>query len=391
MTTMPTFAVQIRTKTINRLGLKENVVAQIKLANSIVSFRDSSYKDAFKTIFALVYGSEIREDLLQRFGFTSSPDMAEKYIILNDEQIVQLGNELKFQYKLSRPNFLEVEDNPGYQEELDMLKKAMNNHPILLYRVVETCQKCHDSHDIAIPCVELLLSENADHKKNGLRRLGNNTQYQNLLLPYAEKIGILLKAMYDWHKEQQDLLEAQAEHNKFPSPFAHLSEMMKQKQQEKELSEVTEPCADSSCVEQLTDPQTEVTDNFSKYSLSDELSKFIKNKSHIVRNLPRDDEFWSCLKRLRDLGIDLNGLVDNELYLWPILNTHDHLDEAIAELYDAELDFKEAQKNFQIGEFTTIAALFHAGEAREQAKQKYNSAFDAFLAHCKAYEKAVRN
>ena len=230
MTTMPTFAVQLRTKTIDRLGLKENVVAQIKLANSIVSFRDCSYKDALKTIFALVYGSEIREDLLQRFGFTSSPEMAEKYIILNDEQIVRLGNELKFQYKLSKPNFLEVEDNPGYQEELDELKKAMHNHPVLLYRVVEACEKCHDSHDIAIPCVELLMSENSDNQKNGLRRLGNNAQYQNLLLPYAEKIGILLNAMYNWHEEQQAILDAQAERNKFPSPFAQLSDMLKQKQ-----------------------------------------------------------------------------------------------------------------------------------------------------------------
>lgn len=389
MTTMPTFAVQLRTKTIDRLGLKENVVAQIKLANSIVSFRDSSYKDALKTIFALVYGSEIREDLLQRFGFTSSPDMAEKYIILNDEQIVRLGNELKFQYKLSKPNFLEVEDNPGYQEELDELKKAMNNHPVLLYRVVEACEKCHDSDDIAIPCVELLMSENANNQKNGLRRLGNNAQYQNLLLPYAEKIGILLNAMYNWHMEQQAILDAQAKLNNFPSPFAQLSDMLKQKQKEEELSKVTEPCSEPSESEQPTEPQAEMTDNFSKYSLSDELSKFIKNKSHIVRNLPRDEEFWSCLKSLRDLGIDLNGLVDNELYLWPILNAHDHLDEAIAELYDAELNFAEAQKNFKMGDFATIQVLFNAGKARETAKAEYNSAFDMFLAHCKAYEKAV--
>ena len=391
MTTMPTFAVQIRTKTINRLGLKENVVAQIKLANSIVSFRDSSYKDALKTIFALVYGSEIREDLLQRFGFTSSPDMTEKYIILNDEQIVQLGKELKFQYKLSRPNFLEVEDNPGYQEELDGLKKAMSNHPILLYRIVELCEKCHESHDIVAPCVELLMSKNADSQKNGLRKLGNNAQYQELLLPYAEKIGVLLQAMYNWHEEQQLILEAQEELNKFPSPFSQLSDMLRKKQEEDELNEAISASTNTPCIEQPTDSADKNCDNFKKYSLSDELSKFIKNKSHIVRNLPRDDEFWSCLRRLRDLGINLNDLVDNELYLWPILNAHDHLDEAIAELYDAELTFEEARKNFKMGEFTTIEVLFHAGKAREQAKQEYNSAFDAFLAHCRAYEKAVRN
>lgn len=399
MTTMPTFAVQIRTKTIDRLGLKENVVAQIKMANSIVCFREYSYKDALRTIFALVYGSDIREDILQNFGFTSSQEMTEKYILLNNEQIVHLGNELKFQYKLSRPNFLEVEDNPGYQKELDELKKAMHNHPVLLYRIVEACKKCHESHDIVAPCVELLFSEKADSQKQGLHRLGNNAQYQELLFPYAEKIGNLLQAMYNWHEEQQRIMEAQEELNKFPSPFAKLSDMLKQKQAEEKLAEAEEPCSDVSCDaphdenrnEQVTESQTEITDNFSKYSLSDELSKFIKNKSHIVRNLPRDDEFWSCLKKLRDLDINLNDLVDNELYLWPILEAHDNLDEAISALYDAEHDFEEAQKTFKMGEFATIQTLFKAAKAREDAKKAYNYAFDAFVAHCKAYEKAVRN
>ena len=82
--------------------------------------------------------------------------------------------------------------------------------------------------------------------------------------------------------------------------------------------------------------------------------------------------------------------MDNELYLWPILNAHDHLDEAIAELYDAELNFAEAQKNFKMGDFQTIQVLFNAGKAREHAKQEYNCAFDSFLAHCKAYEEATR-
>ena len=391
MTTMPTFAVQIRTKTINRLGLKENVVAQIKLANSIVCFRDYSYKDALKTIFALVYGSEIREDLLQNFGFTSSPDMAEKYIILNDEQIVQLGNELKYQYKLSRPNFLEVEDNPGYQAELNNLKKAMSYHPLLLYRVVEACEKCHDSHDIVAPCVELLFSEKANSQKQGLHRLGNNAQYQELLLPYAEKIGTLLQAMFNWHEEQRRILEAQEELSKFPSPFAQLSNMLKQKQEDDALKEAVSVPTGASNVEPPAESADEIPDNFSKYSLSDELSKFIKNKSNIVRNLPRDDEFWSCLKRLRDLGIDLNNLVDNELYLWPILKAHDNLDEAITELYDAEQALEEAQKNFQMGDFQTIEVLFKTRKAYENAKVTYNYAFDTFVAHCRTYEKAVKN
>lgn len=386
MTTMPNFAVQLRSKAINGLGLKHDHSAQNKLANSIVCFRGSSYKDALKTIFALIYNTEIREEILRQYGFTSSQEEFEKYIVLTDEQIVTLGNELRYQYKLSHPNFLEVESQPGYQEELETLRKAMCNHPVLFYRAVEACEKCHDSCDIVNCSVELLMSENADSQKYGLQKLGNNAQYQRLLQPYADKIGALLQAMHNNYEEHLRILAEQEERNKFPSPFAQLSDMIRQKQENSSAAEVAQPCCESTANDQSNEHSAEISNYFSKYSLSDELSRFIKNKSEVARNLPRDDEFWSCLKRLRDLGINLNALVDNELYLWPILEAHNALDDAISALYDAEEDFKEAQKNFKMGDFKTIEHLFKIGKAREEAKVAYNIAFDSFVKYCQAYE-----
>ena len=388
MTMLPTYVVKLRTKAIEGLELKQDTSAQNRLCNFIATFRENSQKDAFRTIFALVYGSDFREDILQRFGFTSSEENSDNYSFLNDNQIILLGNELRYQYKQSNPNFLEVGSSSDFPEQLEALRKVMSCHPLLFFRAVENCNANHKYSDIVSTCVELLTSNVYESELYGLKKLGHNSQYQKLLQPYSKEIANLLQAMHTCYEEQQKFLAQQEELSKFPSPFAQLSEMLKEKG--RSLPEEQSFSEDQTIAEEHpAENTTEVNNNFSKYSLSDELSKFIKNRGEIIRNLPRDEEFWACLKKLRSLGINLNALLDKEEYLWPILEAHDSLNVAIEALYDANQAFEKAQKNFVMGDFKTIQELFTTGKSNEEAKAAYNKAFDKFLSCCKAYEEVA--
>lgn len=380
------YVVKLRTKTIKGLNLTDPS-RENRLRNHIINFRSKSPKEANRILFQLLYAenTEEREELLRSFEFTASEENNGTYYFLTPEQILILGNELRHQYSQSHPDYLAIEDNTNYHEELETLKKVMGNHPLLLFRAVESCKHCSFDKEPEYLCIRPLLSSKDFFQKEGLKNLGHNSDYQELLLPYANEIGNLLQAMYTAYQEEQKFLASQAEEKPFPSPFAPLAVLLNNGKHTDEQTEEDE--------NGMVTSEESVEDNFSDlikdYSLSDELSKFIDNRDALILNIPRSDEFWDCLKHLRNLGIDLNKLVDKEKLLWPLLNAHVKMDQAIKALKKADEDFKNAQTGFSMSNMKAIQKLFYAGQERENARNQYNAAFDEFAECCKAFEKEL--
>lgn len=247
-------------------------------------------------------------------------------------------------------------------------KKAMNVQYALVSKAVDICKLMAYSNEIVSECVKSLNSENSEKNILGLKSLGINFTYRKLLLGHTKELAQLLKAIHDGYIAEEKILVTIPTYHKFHSPFFVLARLINQHSKE---NDGTSP-------------------NFlGKYSLFNEIENFIDNKSKINLNLPRSEEFWECLKDLRNIGPDLNMLIDNETYLLSILSANSAFEEAVHDLDVAKQTYTKAQLDFNMENFETLNNLFVAGQSYETAKAVYNRALDNFIACCKTYEEVV--
>jgi len=268
--------IDIRSKTIKKLNLENSPSAVNKLIEEIIEFRDTTFLEAFRIIFILLYSNisdenfNTRKQILHKFGFTCWKNDLPFYKFLNEEQIVQLGNELRYQYTQANPEFLSVEDNSAYHEELICLQNAMSNHPLLFFKAVRNCKQ--HAYKEYVVYAEQLLSNKVSSQLYGLRQLGHNKQYQELLQPYAAKIGNLLLAMYNANKEDQENLIDYVEETS---------------------SEIPEK------------QPIDITNEIDSKPEEDEIQKAFDEKKYFNQN------FIENLIKLRKLGISIDSFVDS--------------------------------------------------------------------------------
>lgn len=410
--------ISIREETSHKLRLDKNPEFLRILKNAVAQFCGYEYPIATSALFDLLYEDDkyVQNKVLQRLHFTlyaeASFNPHNSLFFIEEDSVLPIAEELQFQYIAAYPDFLKVMDYPNCQTELENLKNKLKKHPLLLYRAVESILRTHQEEEKIQSCISLLLSEKDSSQSKGLEKLGHNRKHQQLLLPYANEIGLFLKAMDNAYKEEQQQLTLTAQKNQeavavspeknlvmaaqeeLNAAFAPLANILKVPAEaaptpdakpatKKSPAPDSEPAFEQPC-------STPVKHTLIKdYSVSPELSKFLDNKVALCLNIPNAGEFWEFMAKLRSLSIDLNLLVDNLQYLLAVLDAHENLEKATDSLIQADENYDSATAKFSKDDIHSLHALFTAGNAFEEAKVIYNSAYESFVEHRDAFEDAV--
>ena len=338
---MAEFLICFTDDAIATFNLNENTLLRNKLTNICINFRHYTYAMACKTFFKLFYGDKLERDeilgeLFQTITFSLSEniDKTKKEIPnFNEEELRVFTQELLYQYTRCNPEFLTLDEPEEYKKELNDLKEAMANDPILFYRAVKQCELvCHIDHIVNNSVIFLTLSAKTCHMR-GLDIMGHNFKHRVLLLPYANKIGRLLEAMHKARNSNSNRI----------SPF-----MTWLNQHEKDYF------VSKSSIE------------LPKVLLFDELTKF----SNLVSGLPNSDKLRSCFQKVTS---DVISTSEYEVLVTAI----------IGYFYEKQ-SFTEAQVSFSLGDYESLANFSRALRDIENAKVLYNNALESFLAFCKS-------
>jgi len=420
----------IREETIRQLRLNTDSRLLRYLKNATKTFCAYQYRDAVSTLFTLLYedNKQPLNAVLMKLNFTLYAEVSfnldKDCLFIEMDSVIPIAEELQFQYMSAHPTFLKLHEYPQCEEEFEALKSVMVNHPLLLHRAVNSVWHAHEDSENVQNSIHLLLSEKKTSQAKGLEKLGHKPHYQRLLIPYAKEIAQFLKAMNNaFNKEQQLAIEAQkndqarntshknqliaAAREELNSAFAPLALIWDKVPAEAEPAIPEEPVTVVAPVldaEQSTDAVVEADkndvceqpeDNQVEYSMvygypvSPELFQFLNNKSALIFSIPHADEFWKQMAKLRDIGIDLNLLVDNLQYLLAVLSAHDNLDKASDELAKAEKEYRTAVENFSPDDMNTLHALTAAGKVFQDAKNNYAATYDIFVTACDTFHKAT--
>lgn len=410
------FMVRFSKEAVQQLGLDKNPNFRNNLTNAVINLRCYSFSAATQFFFCLYYGAkEERENTFLKLFEPSKPYDQEGFISTNQseyiksfstEQYTILANELLMKYKEANPRFLDANKHPECKKEFNSLKKALAEHPILLYRTIYLCEQVYTSSDFVKECLHYLLSEKDREQIDGLKMLGYNFSYRTQLRPFAKEIGLFLQAMHNAYEEEQKLLAARRDEG-FNTPFSELSDLLKKMQSQAKSGvedSTTNQNSDIPATVQHIAEQTSPAEMLQNYHLSEELSAFLDNKSLIAKHIPRSEELWECLQALRKLGIDLNRLIDCEDYLFPILEAHDNLQKAYNAWQKNKQNLQEANVNLvptannektqgilflALQNPEKIQNLLDLSKATHDAENSYNLAFNIFVSRCKDYEKAI--
>ena len=401
---MKTIDINIREETTVKLGLNTNPTFVRFLKTAIEDFCGYNFTDAIYVIFKLLYENDkdTHNKILKKLGFTlyseESFDPCVEYLFIEEDTVHTIGEELQFQYIAAYPNFLKVKDYPNCDTELNELKALMENHPLLLYRAVESAWYSHKDYELVQSCLALLLSEKTESQLKGLEKLSHNHKHQQLLLPYAREIGLLLKAMHTEYQEKLRVSEAQRELDALNTPFAPLAKLLKDNVPS-EASPATNavptpkvaPTVTSEPISEPASDNLEETSLSSELSMSLELSQFLSNKDALTFSIPDADKFWEQMTRLRkDIGIDLNFLVDNLQVVLDVLSAQENLETATESLTHADHEHSVAMERYTLEHSRDNLHLFvSAAKTYQEAKDIYKAAHESFVEHCNIFEKVV--
>lgn len=328
---------------ISQLKLDERIDLRNSLNNACINFRHYPATTATKTLVTLFYGDRTkREEVISKlfqnvkcYSLEEQSKTNHKNIPkFNEEEYQALANELLYQYSAANPGVLSIEtDCDEYKNELNNLKIAMKQHPVLLFKAFQMCKVVSHVEPIASRCVGLLLSKNAVCQRIGLELIGFNFQYRVLLFPYAKKIGLLLQSM---NKATENLI----------SPFATWLN------QHDEIE----------CI----------SDELPQYLLLNEFEKFLNENSRIISELPNSTNLKAILTPFKE---NLSMLLEKEEYL--------QLTKAIINLLFAKRFYREAQEDFSMGNMESIITLSKSLKIWEGAKNTYNTTLDIFIHSCR--------
>lgn len=409
----------IREETIRQLRLNKDPRLLQYLENAVKTFCTYKYENAIPMLFILLYEDNKQpvNSVLMKLNFTLYAEVSfnpdKDCLFIENDSVVPIAEELQFQYMLAHPTFLKLHEYPQCEEEFEALKSVLANHPLLLHRAVNSVWHSHEDSEKVQNSMPLLLSEKEASRAKGLEKLGHKPHYQRVLTPYAKEIAVFLKAMNSAFKKEQQtastchknqlVAAAREELNSAFAPLALIWDKVPAKAEpvaEEPVTVVT-PVPDA---EQSTDTVSETVENpvceqsrddqveYSMvygYPVSPELFQFLNNKSALIFSIPYADEFWKQMAKLRDIGIDLNLLVDHLQYLLAVLSAHDNLEKASDELAKAEKEYKTAVEDFSPDDMDTLHALTAAGKVFQDAKNNYAATYDIFVTACNVFQNAV--
>ena len=216
--------------------------------------------------------------------------------------------------------------------------------------------------------------------------------------------------MHAEYTEKQRVLAAQEELNALNAPFAPLAQLLGKVPSEEEAASnavpTTEVMVEEAAPNAAPTPEvvadeattskpacTKAADNSQNtdFSVSPELSKFLKNKSALAFSLPNADELWKQMTRLRkELGIDLNFLVDNLQSVIEVLSAHENLETATASLTHAEHEHSVAMERYTSDcSMDNLHLFVSAAKTYQTSKDICNAAREDFAEKCNIFENAV--
>lgn len=347
---IPHYLIHLSDNAISKLNLNENHKLRNSLNNACINFRHYPANTATQFLVTLFYGDKLkREDTLKKLfrnqSYSPFEDEYDKnfqdFPKFTEEDYQTLANELLYQYSIGNPYILTVDaDCPEYKKELNNLKNAMAQHPVLFFRAVQMCKVVSHVNPIVSRCTELLMSRSVVAQRMGLELMGFNFQHRVHLFPYARKIGQLLQSM---HKANDNLI----------SPFVTWLN-------QHEGIDSSTYVFDESIANEL--PQ---------YLLLNEFEKFINDTSDIIKTLPYYEDLKICLIKYKS---NLNSLLEKEDYLL--------LTKAIITFLYAKKLFNESQESFSMGDQDTFMPLCKSLKILEEAKSSYKVALYRFINTC---------
>lgn len=118
----------------------------------------------------------------------------------DSKQMLLIRNELRYQYSIVSPNFLDVPENDSIKNSISELSKVCDE--IVAFIVYSHCKKFSSYTQEEIErCLYLLKNPNENYSFGGIRTLRFGPTEADYLKPYASIIGNILEAIY---KESQD-------------------------------------------------------------------------------------------------------------------------------------------------------------------------------------------
>ena len=398
-----TCEISIREETFGKLRLNQNPDLLQFLKTAAGLFCEYNFTDASSAIFKLLYEDykDVHNKILKGLGFTlyseESFNPHVEYLFIEESSVQLIAEELLFQYMATHPCFLKVKCRAGCEVELETLKTQMANHPLLLFRAVESVWNNHQTAEIVQSCISALLAEKISSQQSGLEKLGHNSKHQQLLLPYAKAIGEFLQAMYAAFQEKQlaseNRLIAAAQEELNSSPFAIL-ESIRDKVPAKavpvpEVKPVATVVPATSIPAVIAEPDKHSLGENS--AVSPELSKFLDNKEALTFTIPGADEFWKQMAKLRNVGIDLNFLVDHLQVVLAVLSAHERYENACESLIQIDKDYAEVKEEYlKNDDIETLHKLVAFSKAREDQRKIQTSAHGEFVVARNEFNNAVR-
>lgn len=403
----------IREETAHKLKLSDAPRFHRNLQNAIKVFCAYPFREAIFALFTLLYEEDKYpiNGVLMKLNFTLYSEVSFRadrdYLFIGKDAVIPIAEELQFQYIKMHPSFLKLHNYTQCEKEFEALKNAMEAHPILLNRAVNSVWHCHEDTENVKNCIPLLLSENVVSQSKGLEKLGNSSKYIPLLVPYSKEIADFLKALnanfnesqQKSVKEQQKNHQAQNESHENPlviaarneinSPFSSLSTILDKVPANPKTAEKAAHFEgnESSYFQDKPIPSkpsdVEETSSFSQFS------KFLDNKDKFKFSIPNADEFLEKMTDLRALGIDLNFMVDNLSTILQILSASEEVENTHTALLNAEKEHDEAISNYSKSNRETLHVLCTAGKKLTDAQNAYSIASVKFANLRNTFENVV--
>lgn len=173
------------------------------------SFMDTDYYNASNALVNMVLDEEAAERELQKLGLN--------FELVPFTDIVAFRNELRVQYELEHPDFLEVKLTGEPKKAYDELVKKTD--VVVACVVYDFCQDSLGMEDFNVEKAICLL-ESEEEKKfcGGIGALGIWGKWRNFLKPAHKHIAALLKSMHEQKQEEEQRAKN--------LPFAGLSDKL---------------------------------------------------------------------------------------------------------------------------------------------------------------------
>lgn len=302
-----------------------------------------SFRNKFKKLLT-EDNYETTASAFQQFCDSFTPEVAIKYLwnmtylqgdinleedelfwFFPKENIIALRNELRFQYELRNPGFLDVQVSDECQEAFETLAKRTD--AITAKVVLEHCKNYSYLDESSIERTLYLLSSDLENNVyGGIRCLAFDREAASYLQSFHMQIHDLLKALHDARRKEYASYGS--------NPFAELASMV-----DKASAESMEDKRPASPKPACDMPKSNPKDSGDASETEDKLRIVVTKNSGFkeltTAQILKEEACFkevigidmSILRTLRDSGFDLNEIVDKADKIRTLLMAADELNE----------------------------------------------------------------